>query len=179
VRFWRKPPGCPIGGFAHAKEGKLFVLVSVVIDFDHAAVDAFILPERFCLGPGAVGKDDGGGLPGFAGDVPGGQDQAVLADDDAGALAVADDDADDGGVHSFDDTGLVLFDAGEIVRVAWDLVDFEDERKLKRGGRGFLGIVRLGGDEAEEQTAAQKKRSAEAKGVSRDHRRPQGRKTLG
>ena len=52
-------------------------------DLDHAAVDAVVAAERLALGGGAVVEIDDDIAVRSAGDVPGGEDVAVLRDDDA------------------------------------------------------------------------------------------------
>jgi hypothetical protein len=80
----RQAPGARLQsrGVGHLTKG----IIARVGDLHHAAVDAVVGAERFAVHDLAVGQDDLALAVRLAGDVTGGEDEAVLADDDATPL---------------------------------------------------------------------------------------------
>jgi hypothetical protein len=92
--------------------GPLFIAV----DLDQAGVDAGVGAERPAGHPPAILQDDRHLLPGPARDVTGGEDEAILRDDDAAAGTAPHLHADGAGQHGCGHLSQPILETAEIVR---------------------------------------------------------------
>ena len=89
----------PLAGFKVRAIGHFAIWILALVGYlDHAAIDDVVRAERLAFEFAAVGHDDLAFAIRQRGNMAGGENHAVLADDDTASLGRPDDDAD-GGRH--------------------------------------------------------------------------------
>src|SRR5207249_3196168 len=132
VAFFEPGERLPIGVDRHVDIFRDGEPADAAMDADDAALHVEGGPAGAAADQRAsVAEDDLSVLPRRAGDVPGGEDSALLGDNDAGALSGADAYADDGGHHLVDDFLDVLFHLAQLGDGGRRDVVFEDGRHLE------------------------------------------------